>query len=131
MALTIFNSRESPLAPENPRARKTPRTQSFEPDISEASFIPPLPGDSPFRAEPIAATIPRRQRSIKERAGPSARIRLRREFVQRRKELKKELAQCERDCKSLCNKKSNRKSRKNSKKKTKKVKKHAKKSKRR
>jgi len=131
MALTIFNSRESPSLSENPRLAKAPRTASFQPDISEASFVPPLPDDSPFISEPIASTIPRRQRSIRERAGPSARIRIRRQFIQRRKELKKELAQCERDCKSLCNKKSRRKSKKNSKKKTKKVKKHAKKSKKR
>ncbi len=119
MALVPFEERSIGLVEANPRAQKRSRTGDFIPsdpvDIDLPDFVPEI------SVQPAT----RRQRSIRERAGPSARVRILKKFRARRKQLKKELKICERDCRSLCSKKAKRS--KKSKKSSKKPKKNAKK----
>lgn len=111
------------------RARTTFRSEPFPASKigigQPITIIPETPQSVEFTdipsEEPVLVPTEsrgRRQRTIRERAGPNARVRMRRAFRERQKDLKKALAECNRDLKSLTTTK--KKSKKRAKKSTKK-----------
>jgi len=114
MALVTIPEGEELRLVKRVRPNPSPRSQpgfNFE--------LPPEPIEIDVEAPAVVPqSSGRRGRSIRERAGPNARVRMRKAFRERQKDLKKALKLCERDLKSLTSTK--KKTKKRGKKSTKK-----------